>query len=239
MKPIQSSLLVVLLALGLLAGAAEVPRADAQEPAAGEQATEPAAGEQDQVLYALGLAMAQSVAQFNLTEEELAQVVKGLEDGVFKREPKVDVQQFMPKIQALAQKRALQAAAIEGKVAQEFLEQKAQEQGAVRTDSGLIYKEITAGTGESPTATDQVTVHYHGKLRTGEVFDSSVERGQPATFGLNQVIPCWTEGLQKMKIGGKSQLVCPAAIAYGESGRPGIPPGAALVFEVELLDIVK
>ncbi len=243
MKPIQSSLLVVVLAIGLLAGTLDVPRAEAQEPPAGEEATQPAAGDQDKVLYALGLAVAQnltqSLAQFNLTEEELAKVSKGIEDGLFKREPKVDVGEYMPKIQALAQERAQQVAAVETKAAPEFLAKKAQEEGAVRTESGLIYKEITAGTGESPAATDQVKVHYHGTLRTGEVFDSSVQRGQPATFPLNKVIPCWTEGVGMMKVGGKSQLVCPAAIAYGDRGTPGIPPGSALMFEVELLEIVK
>ncbi len=93
------------------------------------------------------------------------------------------------------------------------------------------------GTGESPGATDTVSVHYHGTLRDGTVFDSSVDRGTPASFPLNRVVPCWTEGLQLMKVGGKSRLVCPSGIAYGDQGRPGIPGGAALVFEVELLSI--
>ena len=80
-------------------------------------------------------------------------------------------------------------------------------------------------------------MHYHGTLRDGTVFDSSVDRGEPATFALNQVIPCWTEGVSLMKVGGKSKLVCPPDIAYGDSGRPGIPGGATLVFEVELIEI--
>ncbi len=239
MKPILSSLLVIVLAMALVAGALDVPRAQAQEPAAGEETTPPAEAGQDEVFYALGLAVAQTLTQFNLTEEELAQVVKGLEDSVLKREPKVDVREYMPRIQALAQGRQQQTAAVEGQAAQEFLAQKAGEQGAVRTDSGLIYKELTAGTGAMPAASDQVRVHYHGTLRTGEVFDSSVDRGEPVTFPLGQVVPCWVEGLQLMKVGGKSQLVCPAALAYGDRGTPGIPPGSALVFQVELLEIVQ
>lgn len=98
---------------------------------------------------------------------------------------------------------------------------------------------MTEGTGESPTAEDTVSVHYHGTLRDGSVFDSSVERGEPATFALNQVIPCWTEGVQTLKVGGKSRLICPPDLAYGPVGRPGIPGNAALMFEVELLELVR
>ncbi|MFQ5350045.1 MAG: FKBP-type peptidyl-prolyl cis-trans isomerase, partial [Thermoanaerobaculia bacterium] len=121
----------------------------------------------------------------------------------------------------------------------DFVKQVAAEAGAVTTESGLVITEITAGTGASPQAGDKVRVHYHGRLRDGTVFDSSVDRGAPAEFALNQVIPCWTEGVQRMKVGGKSRLVCPSDIAYGDQGRPGIPGGAALDFEVELLAIVE
>ena len=94
--------------------------------------------------------------------------------------------------------------------------------------------EIVGGTGDSPTASDTVTVHYHGTFQDGTVFDNSVDRGTPASFPLNRVIPCWTEGVQLMKVGGKNRLVCPSNMAYGDLGRPGIPPGAVLVFGVEL-----
>ena len=104
--------------------------------------------------------------------------------------------------------------------------------------SGLIISEIVAGDGASPSATDVVQVHYHGTFPDGRVFDSSVQRGQPARFPLNQVIKCWTEGLQLMKVGGKSLLICPPAIAYGPRGRPPkIPANSTLHFEVELLGI--
>jgi FKBP-type peptidyl-prolyl cis-trans isomerase FkpA len=103
---------------------------------------------------------------------------------------------------------------------------------------GLEIVHITEGTGAAPTATSRVKVHYHGTFEDGRVFDSSVERGQPATFPLNRVIPCWTEGLQQMKVGGKAKLVCPPAIAYGAAGRPPkIPANTTLYFEVELLAI--
>ncbi len=109
---------------------------------------------------------------------------------------------------------------------------------ATTTGSGLIYQSLTTGTGPSPKASDTVRVHYHGTLADGKVFDSSVQRGQPAEFPLNRVIPCWTEGVQMMKVGGKAKLTCPPQIAYGARGAAGvIPPNATLTFEVELLGI--
>jgi FKBP-type peptidyl-prolyl cis-trans isomerase len=120
----------------------------------------------------------------------------------------------------------------------EFLEKAAKEKGAEKTASGLIYLPLKEGSGAQPKETDTVKVHYTGTLTDGKVFDSSVQRGEPAEFQLNQVIKCWTEGVAKMKVGGKAKLVCPSAIAYGDVGRPPtIAGGATLVFEVELLEI--
>lgn len=116
----------------------------------------------------------------------------------------------------------------------------AAEKGAVVTASGLVYRALQEGKGASPAATDTVRVHYRGQFPDGREFDSSYSRGQPASFPLNRVIRCWTEGVQRMKVGGKAKLTCPAAIAYGERGAGGvIPPNAVLQFEVELIDIVK
>jgi FKBP-type peptidyl-prolyl cis-trans isomerase FkpA len=121
-----------------------------------------------------------------------------------------------------------------------FLDKASKEAGATKTSSGIVIKHTQEGKGASPAATDQVKVHYVGKLIDGKEFDSSVKRGEPATFPLNGVIPCWTEGVQTMKVGGKAQLVCPPNLAYGENGSPPtIPPQATLVFDVELIDIVK
>ena len=118
-----------------------------------------------------------------------------------------------------------------------FLDQAAAEPGAVKTASGLVYRVITAGSGASPKATDTVKVHYRGTLTNGKEFDSSYGHA-PAEFPLNRVIPCWTEGVQLMKVGGKSRLVCPSDIAYGDAGAPpDIPGGATLIFEIELLGI--
>ena len=115
----------------------------------------------------------------------------------------------------------------------------AAEAGAVVTDSGLVYRSLKEGKGPSPSAADSVKVHYRGTLPDGKEFDSSIERGQPAEFPLGRVIKCWTEGVQRMQVGGKAKLTCPSAIAYGERGTPGgpIPPNATLIFEVELLGI--
>ncbi len=193
--------------------------------------------EEKKTLYALGVAVGQNLGPLNLTEEELATVQQGVADAALKREPKVTMSEYGPKIQGFAQGRMTAAADAEKAESAKFLEQEAAKGGAVKKDSGLIITELTAGTGASPGPTDKVTVHYHGTLRDGTVFDSSVERGEPATFPLNQVIPCWTEGVQLMKVGGKSRLICPSDIAYGDQGRPGIPGGATLIFEVELISI--
>ncbi len=194
--------------------------------------------DEEKTIYAIGLIIAQSLDPYSFTEKEVELVKAGLADGVLKRPPKVDASEYRVKVQALARERAQATAELEKKDSAEFLEKAAAERGAVKTESGLIYREIKAGTGEKPKATDTVKVNYHGTLRDGTVFDSSVERGTPATFPLNRVVKCWTEGLQMMKVGGKSKLVCPSSIAYGDRGSPPkIKPGAALAFEVELLSI--
>ena len=116
----------------------------------------------------------------------------------------------------------------------------AKEAGAVVTPSGLVYRALKEGTGANPTAADSVKVHYRGTFPDGREFDSSYKRNEPIDFPLRDVIPCWTEGVQKMKVGGKAKLTCPAAIAYGARGAGGvIPPNATLLFEVELLAINK
>ena len=108
-----------------------------------------------------------------------------------------------------------------------------------KTASGIVITMLKEGSGANPKASDTVKVHYRGTLENGQEFDSSHKRGQPATFPLSRVIPCWTEGVQKIKVGGKARLVCPPNLAYGSRDIPGIPANSTLIFEVELLDIVR
>jgi FKBP-type peptidyl-prolyl cis-trans isomerase len=193
--------------------------------------------DQDKTLYALGLAIGDNLKDFKLTAAELTLVSAGVSDVVLGKEPKVDIETYGPKIQSLVQERTAAAATAEKAAAGAFLAEMAKETGAQRSASGMIYIPITAGTGNNPTAASTVRVHYHGTLRDGSVFDSSVERGEPISFPLNGVIPCWTEGVQLMKVGGKAKLVCSSDTAYGDQGSGPIPGGATLVFEVELLAI--
>jgi FKBP-type peptidyl-prolyl cis-trans isomerase FkpA/FKBP-type peptidyl-prolyl cis-trans isomerase FklB len=196
--------------------------------------------EEQKVLYALGLAMSTNIAVFGLSEAELEMVQSGLYDGVLGKARKVELQTYGPKLQELHAARAAAAAEKEKKSSQAFVDKAATEKGSTKTASGIIITTLKPGTGPSPKATDKVKVHYHGTLTDGTVFDSSVQRKEPATFPLNGVIPCWTEGVQQMKVGGKSRLVCPPNVAYGDRGAPPrIKPGATLVFEVELLEILN
>jgi len=207
--------------------------------AATARAADPSTDDQ-KTFYALGLIISQSLAPFALTEAELDFVRAGMTDGVLKKTPKVDLPTYGPKVNQVQQTRAAAQADSEKKVGAAYVEKAAKESGAKKTESGAIVTTMKEGKGEQPKAADTVKVHYHGTLIDGTVFDSSVKRGEPATFPLTQVIKCWTEGLQLMKVGGKSKLVCPSAIAYGDRGSPPtIKPGATLVFEVELLEIVK
>ena len=196
--------------------------------------------DEQKTLYALGFVISQNLASFALSPADLEVVLAGVSDGVLKKDSKVDVQTYGPKIPALQTARASAAATVEKKAGQAFLDKAAAEKGATRTASGMIITTVKAGDGASPKATDRVKVHYQGALTDGTVFDSSVKRNEPLTLALNSVIKCWTEGVPMMKVGGKSKLVCPSDIAYGDQGRPPIiKPGATLVFEIELLEIVK
>lgn len=195
--------------------------------------------EDQKTFYAIGQVMARQLAVFSLTPEELAQVKKGLDDAIAGSAPELDIDAYKNKIQQLAlERRDAQGKKLAAE-AQAYMEKAAKEKGAVKTSSGLVYKSLKEGTGASPAATDQVKVNYRGTLIDGKEFDSSYAAGKPAEFRLDQVIKCWTEGVQKMKVGGKAQLVCPPDLAYGERGSGIIPANATLVFEVELLEVMK
>jgi FKBP-type peptidyl-prolyl cis-trans isomerase FkpA len=220
---------------------AQAPKSQARKP---QPATAPAASspapmtDDEKTIYALGLSIYRSLGQFDLSPAELAIVQKAMSDAAAGK-PAVELNAWGPKIQPFARARGQRVLEQQKAASQAYLDKAAAEPGAVKTDSGLIYRELKAGDGPSPIATDRVKVNYRGTLVNGTEFDSSYSRNQPAEFALNGVIPCWTEGLQKMKVGGKAQLVCPANLAYGDRGRPAIPGGAALIFDVELLEIAK
>jgi FKBP-type peptidyl-prolyl cis-trans isomerase FkpA len=193
--------------------------------------------EDQKTLYALGQWLGQNVEDAALSEDEISAVFLGLSDRALGREPRVDMEQYGSLLPLFMQRRLLVAAEAALVEATGFVDEQAQTEGAIRTESGMVIQEIEAGTGARPAADDTVTVHYHGTLPNGRVFDSSVERGEPATFPLSGVIPCWTEGVQTIQAGGKSRLICPPDLAYGPGGVPGIPGNSALVFEVELVEI--
>ena len=194
--------------------------------------------EDQKTLYALGVHMTRQLAVFNLSPEEYEFVKEGITDAAAGKKLIAEPEAYGQNLNALAQARMEAAAQKQKELARPYLEKAAAEQGAQKTATGLIYQEIKAGKGAQPKDVDTVKVHYVGTLIDGKEFDSSVKRGEPVEFPLGQVIPCWTEGVAKMKVGGKARLVCPADLAYGDQGRPPvIPAGATLVFEVELLDV--
>jgi len=201
-------------------------------------ASEPKTDDQ-KTLYAVGLVVSHQLAVFDLSAGELEYVKQGLTDGITGKTPQIDLDAYKSKIQALAMARRDAEGAKLAAKSRAFLEQEAKEKGAVKTTSGLVYLPLKEGTGASPVASDTVKVNYRGTFIDGKEFDSSATAGKPAQFKLNQVIKCWSEGVQLMKVGGKAKLVCPPDLAYGERGAGAIPANATLVFEVELVDVVK
>ena len=196
--------------------------------------------EEQKTLYAIGLLVSRSLTAFNLTPAELEIVKQGLTDANNGKSPAVDLAAYNGKVQELAKSRRKAQGEKLASVNKEFLEKAAGEKGAVKTESGMVYYSLKEGSGAVPVATDTVKVNYRGTLPDGKEFDSSYKRGKAAEFRVDGVIKCWTEGLQRMKVGGKAKLVCPSTLAYGEAGAGDLVlPGAALVFEVELVDVKK
>ncbi|OJT24660.1 peptidylprolyl isomerase [Archangium sp. Cb G35] len=195
--------------------------------------------EEQKLFYALGVTVGRQVQVFDMTPAELEFMLAGLRAQVKGEKPAVDIPTYGPKLPELARTRSTARAEKEKEKAKGFLEQAAKEEGAVRTESGLIYKSLTEGTGAQPGPSDTVKVNYRGTLLDGTEFDSSHKRNEPMQIPLNGVIKCWTEGLQMMKVGGKARLVCPSDLAYGDRGTQGIPGGSTLLFEVELLEVMQ
>lgn len=196
----------------------------------------------DQASYGVGLNIGRQLSQEGV-EINAEAVSAGIQDALNKAEQQISDDVIRAAIEKVREEQERKMAALNdaaAKKSEEFLAANASKEGVSTTDSGLQYEVMTAVEGEAaqPTAADSVTVHYHGTLIDGSVFDSSVERGQPATFPLGNVIPGWTEGLQLMKVGEKFKFFIPAELAYGaRSPSPAIPANSALIFEVELLEI--
>lgn len=201
----------------------------------------------EKVIYALGKNFGDRVKAYDLSSKEQKVLVTGIMDSLNNNESKAEVSNFGMEIAKFADKRSKAIAEKEKEDAKPYLEKMQKEEGAEVLKSGIVYKELKAGTGDVPKETDTVKVNYHGTLRDGVAFDSSTTKladsprePEPATFPLNRVIPCWTEAVQKIKVGGKAKITCPSETAYGDRGAPPkIKPGAPLTFEVELLEIVK
>ena len=209
------------------AGAASAPKAQPVAEMTDDQKT----------IYALGLLVQRSLKTFDFDAAELEVLKRAITEAAAGT-PALSIDEWGPRVQPFAQARGQRVAEKEKVASAAYLTPAAAATGAVRTDSGLVYTELVAGTGQAPAATDVVRVHYRGTLRDGTEFDSSYARNEPTEFPLDRVIPCWTQGVQRMKVGGKARLVCPADLAYGDNGNQDIPGGAALVFEVELLAVV-
>lgn len=199
----------------------------------------------DKVSYALGLGIGsqlKSMGADSLNIDDFAQAIKdtisGAELKVSHKESQQIVQEFFKEQEAKQRAQAAENGKVAREEGEKFLAENAKKDGVQVTESGLQYSVIKEGTGKSPKATDTVVCHYEGFLTNGTVFDSSIQRGEPATFPLNAVIAGWTEGLQLMKEGGKTRFFIPYNLAYGEAGAAGaIPPYAALIFDVELLEV--
>lgn len=189
--------------------------------------------------YAIGTQIGRSLKAQN-ADVDLPSLTAGISDAIAGKEPKLkpdEMQASLMKMQEAAVKKASETAEKNQKSGEEFLAKNKEKEGVKTTESGLQYQVIQEGTGRSPKDNDTVRVHYTGTLVNGEKFDSSVDRGQPAEFPVNGVIPGWTEALKMMKEGGKWKLFIPPSLAYGPQGRPGIPPNSVLIFDVELIKV--
>lgn len=193
----------------------------------------------EKISYALGLSLGNNLLSSGIDKLDIQKIAKGIQDVLEKNEPEISYQEAQTIINEFFE--ALQIKATEGAIQQgkDFLTQNAQKEGIVTLASGLQYEVLTEGNGTKPQASDTVKVHYHGTLLNGNVFDSSVQRGEPATFGVTQVISGWVEALQLMPVGSKWKLYIPSELAYGAQGAgKDIGPHTTLIFEVELIDIV-
>ncbi len=224
-----------LVLMSLILAAAPAFAADA--PAAASK--NPLKTDDERAIYTIGFLMGRNVASFSMTPAEVRVIQAGLGDAILGKQPQVDVRFYQPRVNELLSKRMVSAAAKEKGKGRAYTEKFVKDSKPRAIPGGGWYLETKAGSGPTPSPTDTIKAHYRGTTIEGVEFDSSYSRGAPTEFALNAVIACWTNGIAMMKVGGKAKLVCPSDVAYGDPGRPGIKPGATLVFEVELVEIVK
>lgn len=193
----------------------------------------------DKISYALGLSIGNNFISSGISKIDVEAFRKGVEDVLNNEKPSISYEESRTILTEFFTKLQDEKLNLNKNAGEEFLAINKNKEGVVTLSSGLQYQILKKGDGKTPTATDQVKCHYHGTLIDGRVFDSSVERGTPATFGVNQVIPGWVEALQLMPVGSKWRLFIPSELAYGERGAGDmIEPNSALIFDVEVLDIV-
>ena len=197
--------------------------------------------DEQKVSYGFGLQFGDQLLRNQFDGMDLDAVLAGVRHWYEHRQAMLSDEQINPSFQVIQQRQEARASELASKrkaLAEQFMQANAQRDEVTVTDSGLQYEVLEAGSGDKPGPQSTVVTHYHGTLVDGTVFDSSVERGQPAEFGVNQVIPGWTEALQLMSVGDKWRIACPPQLAYGDQGAgDAIPPGTALVFEIHLIDI--
>lgn len=193
----------------------------------------------EKISYALGLGIGQQLKSMNIENFDIKDFSRSIEDVMAGRDTDMTAREAQVMLSEYFQKKEKQQAEENIAKGKAYLEENGKREGVITTKSGLQYEVLTEGTGKSPKATDKVRCHYEGRLTDGSVFDSSYQRGEPADFGLNQVIAGWTEGVQLMKEGAKYRFHIPYLLGYGERGAgASIPPYATLVFDVELIKVL-
>ena len=235
MRQLGIAILLVCVLVGCAPAEANKADADGDDTAAASTMN----SDDEKTLYALGFALASQMQGITFEGKDLEQIQQGLADGLSGTKPAVAMETYGPMIQTMMATRVEESTAIETAKGAPYVEEAAETPGAIQLDSGGIYVEITAGDGAHPAATDRVKIHYHGTLMDGTVFDSSVDKGVPAEFGVSGVVPCFSEGVQQLTVGAKAKLVCPSTSAYPQGRPPLIKPGAVIQFEVELLEILN
>ena len=197
--------------------------------------------DEQKVSYGFGLQFAEQLRRYHLEGMDLEAVLAGVQHQYNDQQAVLTSEQMNPAYEAIQKKQQAIAAVKDGKrqdLAKQFMEANAAREGVTTTESGLQYEVLETGSGAKPSAQSTVVTHYHGTLVDGTVFDSSLDRGEPAEFGVTQVIPAWTEALLLMSVGDKWRIACPPVLAYGEQGAgDSIPPNTALVFEIHLIEI--